>query len=170
EWIRLAQSERVDRALAAEAVALAEAELEGARRKRGWSGEFAARAVYPDPDSFPGDEVRRMAWRIGAELTLPLSDPIGPETEAQAALRLEDARAALELLDASIEADVMTALGQVDRAARRLERARRQLERAAWLVEVAANNVGAGLEPEQALWEARLAHALVRRDETEARF
>lgn len=170
EWIRLAQSERVERSLAVEAVTLAEAELESARRKRGWTGELSARAVYPDPDSFPGDAVRRVTWRAGVQLSLPLSDPAGSEAVTQAELKLEEARAALDLLDRQIEAEVTAAFYQADQAVRRYERARRYLEQAGWLLEVATDNVDAGLEPEQALWEARLAHALAHRDATEARF
>src|SRR5690606_39178920 len=128
------------------------------------------RVVYPDPDSFPGDAVRRVTWRAGAQVTLPLSDPVGAETVAQAELKLEEARTALELLDRQIEAEVTAAFHQADRAARRFERARRHLEQAAWLLEVATDNVDAGLEPEQALWEARLAHAVALRDATEAHF
>src|SRR5690606_18965316 len=149
QWLLWAWMDREDWQLAEEKVAIAEAELEAACQRRGWSGDLTVRANYPDPDSFPGNEARRARWRVGVELQMPLKAAASEEALVQAELRLEEARAELELVERQVEAEVTTAFHQVERAQRRLERAERQREQAQWLLEIAREKVDAGLETEE---------------------
>lgn len=170
DWLSLARSQRLEEALADEAVRLAEAELESARRRRGWSGEWTVGATYPDPDSFPGTAKRRPNFRVGAQFQLPLNDPAGAEAVVQAELQLEEARAEQAQAARLVENEVESAFQRAERALARLARAQREQERAAWALEVAEANVAAGLATERAMLEAKVMWAMAEQRVVAARY